>query len=430
MSEPSKPRKKANYIDNARIDDLISEDNIAKIREEIETYGLEFFGNRVAFTAASENSVEALAFFNKLGISLDLKDTNGLSLHFYACRDRGSVEVIGFLLKNGCRPEPNDLFKAAEKGKIEVLKLYQSHGVDLASCAADKDGMTLLASSIYSNLNCVKFLFSQGLPLEPALLTLATRMGKIDIVQYLVLEQKADPNLLVNGLNSIHHACMGSSSNETSSHLDILKFLHQHGGNLEMKTSFRGEEFTPLHFACYPGPQDKLPVIQYLIDQGIRPEGQVLESAFKVADPKKRKSIQKLFEKGSKTNGKKKAESQLDFDTDKLTQRAEEIIKDFAAKNPTVTIHQFAIEGASIHMHDHLDTEFSVADWAFQNVGEFTKDDGFNMDLWQEHYDNMGQKSVYSTAMATVIKNLKRRKAFENLKLSKKFTATMVDHEY
>ncbi|MBM9500846.1 ankyrin repeat domain-containing protein [Leptospira sp. 201903071] len=432
MTEKNQPMyKKARTEDRYRMIQWIEKGNIERIKEEIENRGKEFYGATPLFFAASENSVPALEYFESIGFSLDTRDSDNVSLHFYACRDQGKSEVVKFLLDRNIKPDPQDILEAANKGKIEILKLYQTAGIDLKDTNLKDENYTLLEIATFSNLECVKFLFEQGLSLEPSLLPRAANLGKFDMVRYLVLEQKADPNVKIHERNAIHEACLGPSNHDPYEHLNILKFLHENGGDLNIPSNWRAPEiYTPLHFACLPGPQDKMPFIKYLLENGVDPDLQNPKSALSVADSKTRKEVLKFLEtKGIKIE---KDPFQRSFQVEKLIAFAEESIRKFAKQNPNAIIFQFVIEGETMSMSDLLDPEYYVGDWKYEGFANFRVEDGFDFVLWQEHYNSMGEdeNSPYALAMSKVIEGLHERKAFDRLKRSKNFEARMIDHMY
>ncbi|RHX92426.1 ankyrin repeat domain-containing protein [Leptospira stimsonii] len=432
MTERNQPKiKKAKTEHRYQMIHWIEKGNIEKIKEEIETRGKDFYGAAPLFFAASENSVPTLEYFESIGFPLDTRDSGNLSLHFYACRDRGKSEVVSYLLNKNIKPDPKDILEAAAKGKIEILKLYQTFGIDLKDPNLKNENDTLLEIATFSNLECLKFLFEQGLPLEPSLLPRAANLGKLDIVRYLVLEQKADPNVKVHERNAIHEACFGPSNHEPYEHLNILKFLHENGGDLNSPSNWRGDEiYTPLHFACRPGAQDKMPFIRYLLENGVDPDLQNPKSALSIADSKTRKEVLKFLEtKGIKVE---KDPFQRSFQVEKLIAFAEDAIRKFAKENPEAVVFQFVIEGATMSMSDLFDPEYYVGEWKYEGFAEFREGDGFDFILWQEHYDSMGEdeNSPYALAMSKVIEGLHARKAFDHLKRSKNFETKMIDHLY
>ncbi|EQA53379.1 ankyrin repeat protein [Leptospira kmetyi serovar Malaysia str. Bejo-Iso9] len=276
----------------------IEKNEIEKIKEELESRGKEFYGNSPLFFAASENSPATLEFLESFGLPLDTRDSNGNTLHFYACRDRGKTEVVEYLLQKNVMPDPKDVVEAAHSGKIEILKLYQRAGIDLKNPNIRNDHYTILEIATFSGLESVKFLFEQGLKLEDSILPRAVNLGKFDLVRYLVTEQKANPNTKVHERNAVHEACLGPSNHNPSEHLEILKFLHENGGDLNSASNWipNTYAYTPLHFACRPGPQDKTPIIRYLLENGADPDLENPNSALSIADTTTRKQVLKFLE--------------------------------------------------------------------------------------------------------------------------------------
>lgn len=281
----------------------IERNEIEKIKEELRSRGREFYGNSPLFFAASENSPKTLEFLESFGYSLETRDSNGNTLHFYACRDRGQTEVVEYLLQKNVIPDLKDVVEAAHSGKIEILKLYQRSGIDLRNYNIRNDHYTILEIAAFSGLECVKFLFEQGLKLEDSILPRAVNLGNFELVRYLVTEQKADPNIKVHERNAIHEACLGPSNYNPSDHLEILKFLHENGGDLNSVSNWipNTHAYTPLHFACRPGPQDKMPIIQYLLENGADLDLENPNSALSIAETKTRKQVLQFLETRKET---------------------------------------------------------------------------------------------------------------------------------
>ncbi|TGK36015.1 ankyrin repeat domain-containing protein [Leptospira gomenensis] len=429
MSEnfTAKP-KRASREEIYSMSQWIAKNNVQRLRQEIESRGKDFYGSKPLFFAASENSLLTLEYLKEIGFSPGIKDSNQNSLHYYACRDRGEADVVRYLLDHDVQPEPKDILQAACNGKIEILKLYQEYGIDLRDPNLRDGHYSLMEIAVFSGLEVVKFLFEQGLSLEDRLLPDAANLGKLDLVRYLVLERNADPNRIALKQNAVHAACVGPSHHNPSDHLEILKFLHKHGGDLNAPSDWRAG-YTPLHFACMPGPQDKLPIIVYLLENGAKLDLAAPDSALSIADTKTRKAVLKHLEKTGKPVLKDPFERS--FKIDPMIEFAKNALKKFALENPNALICQFVIEGAIMSMNDEFDPEYVVADWKYEGFAEFDESSGFDFPLWKEHYDSMGdENSEYTIAMKEVIEGLHRTNAFDCLNRAANFETKTIDHSY
>jgi ankyrin repeat protein len=407
--------KKADSVEAYKMAGLIADGKIDEVKAKIESYGKDYFGYDVLFSAASENAVEVLAYFKSIGLPLDLTDNNDSSLHFYACRDRGKAQVVAYLLENGVRPETKAIRVACNNGKITILELYQKFGINLKT-------PEFLEAAVYSGLECVQFLLAQGLSLDPNVLPRAADLGKVELVKHLVLNHKADPNATnIHGFNAVHQACSGRFPD----HLNILKFLHSHGGDLRTPTAWGREVYTPLHFACRPGSPEKINLIKYLIENGVDPELNNPKSALSVADTQTRKQILNLLKKmGTKVE---KDPFEKSFDIEKMVAFATKAIRLYAEKHSHVTVFRFVIEGPTMSMGDRMHN----SKLEYSAFADFREEHGFDDALWDEHYNSAGDEStLYCKAMNEVIKELDKRKAFNCLNRSNDFTAQMIEHEY
>ncbi|MBW0432875.1 ankyrin repeat domain-containing protein [Leptospira yasudae] len=434
MNETEQPNlKKARTEHRYALIQWIQKNEVRKIKEELESRGTEFYGNSPLFFAASENSPAVLELLESFGFSLDTRDSNQNSLHFYSCRDRGKTEVVEYLLQKKILPDPADVVEAANAGKIDILKLYQKQGIDLKDPNLKNSSYTLLEVAAFSGLECVKFLFDQGVKLEDTILPRAANLGKLDLVRYLLEEQGANPNVKIHERNAVHEACLGPFSHDPSDHLEILKLLHKHGGDLNAASDWipNSYAYTPLHFACRPGPQDKTAIIKYLLENGANPDLENPNSALSIADTKTRKEILSFLEtkKGIQLS---KDPFERSFQVEKMIDFAENAIRGFAKENPNALVFQFVIEGATMSMSDLFDPEYYVGDWKYEGFASFEQEHGFDFQLWREHYDSMGEEenSPYSVAMTKLFEGLRKRKAFDCLKRSKNFEARMIDHMY
>jgi hypothetical protein len=161
----------------------------------------------------------------------------------------------------------------------------------------------------------------------------------------------------------------------------------------------------------------------------------------------------------------RKMESEIDkrentiigkFDTDRLTEFAIKEIKKFSLNHQNETFYGFSIDANLLCLNsidkfeirlknyrkkwggyktekDILNLKLNTGDWEYQGFAEFNDTSGFNMISYVDHYNSgdYGQtESDYAKAMNKVIENLKKSDAFDNLKKTKDFFISRVEHNY
>jgi hypothetical protein len=79
----------------------------------------------------------------------------------------------------------------------------------------------------------------------------------------------------------------------------------------------------------------------------------------------------------------------------------------------------------------------NTGDWAYQGFATMQDEDGFDYELYQDHYDEAmdsddghAPHTAYATAMTELVGRLRNSDAFKSLKLSPDFTVSWVDHNY
>lgn len=251
------------------------------------------------------------SFFKGLGATYD----KGTPLHYAV--HYGRIELVEDLLNSGA--DPNSLSKERYQSPLtvllsavkrhpsnfELIQLLVERGAD-PSTILEKENFTILDSLLLSSrgttsLKIVKYLVENGAPINPKIKELrrtplhaAVEQGDMSIIDYLI-EQGADlfaidssgyslletatgnekdlfplVKLLVdrgfdvNGLGVRHHSTPLSKA-ASSGHLDSVKYLVEHGADLEMRSGPR--DHTPL-LAIMSGYEPNLEVVRFLCESG------------------------------------------------------------------------------------------------------------------------------------------------------------------
>jgi len=144
------------------------------------------------------------------------------------------------------------------------------------------------------------------------------------------------------------------------------------------------------------------------------------------------------------------------FNVNKLTKDAIKSIIEFSEKHGDEVFYGFAIDANLLCLNseeqfkqtlekyrndwggysDEEDIQrlrHNTGDWEYQGFSEFSDDEGFDMELYLEHYHNdeeYQESSEYALAMNEVLENLKKSNAFDKLKKTEGFYITRVEHNY
>ena len=158
----------------------------------------------------------------------------------------------------------------------------------------------------------------------------------------------------------------------------------------------------------------------------------------------------------NQTKQNKMTESKSKFDTEKLTEFAISKITGFAKKHPNETFYGFSIDASLLCLNSEeefqktlkyyrekfggYDTEEQIADlrqntgdWEYQGFAEFDKNSGFDMEKYNEHYqedEEFQPTSDYAKSMDIVVENLKKSGVFDLLKKTENFYVNRVEHNY
>ncbi len=151
------------------------------------------------------------------------------------------------------------------------------------------------------------------------------------------------------------------------------------------------------------------------------------------------------------------------FDVDELTRFATDAIRDFSTEHKNEIFYAFAIDASllcfnSVQCFEQTLGEYqakypesysadknieelrmNTGDWEYQGFADFRESEGFDEELYDEHY-NLGldleagdvalKATEYATTMDQVVKRLQTNGAFKSMNCAKDFQAIWVDHNY
>ncbi len=156
------------------------------------------------------------------------------------------------------------------------------------------------------------------------------------------------------------------------------------------------------------------------------------------------------------------------FDVEKMFAVSKRAIDDFAKDHTKETFYAFSIDANLLCLNSlekfeeqlrkyqqkypqHYSSpdsikslQYNTGDWAYQGFFELSDEDGFNSDLYNEHYDIPSKLGVYEglelekafsctpyhLAMEALLKKLMEAKVFDQLKKTPDFKAFLSEHNY
>lgn len=123
------------------------------------------------------------------------------------------------------------------------------------------------------------------------------------------------------------------------------------------------------------------------------------------------------------------------FSIDSLFNACEKKISNFVSEHANETFSAFAIDGGTLALNtiDRQNAGNEISKWKYPGFAEFSEDEGFNEDLYDEHYnlDEEEQKtSAYRIAMEEVLKKVQIGNAIASLKKSESFFVFLREHTY
>ena len=151
------------------------------------------------------------------------------------------------------------------------------------------------------------------------------------------------------------------------------------------------------------------------------------------------------------------------FDVKKLTHLAAKALEDFAANHQDETFYAVTIDAGALKMNSIEEHEESLAelraefprhyqsveeidelkynsgDWRYTIIkfrgesDEEAKENGFDEDLYNDHYDTSDEEqktSEYRNSMEAILIALKERNAFNSLRLTEDFVMRINEHGY
>ena len=141
------------------------------------------------------------------------------------------------------------------------------------------------------------------------------------------------------------------------------------------------------------------------------------------------------------------------FDHSRLLSTAIDAIRRFAADHPDETFYGFSIDadmlclnstGAFAATLQEYQTEYpeyyqsadsiehlrrNTGDWEYQGFFAFAGEQGFDYDLYNDHYEDPQPDSPYAQAMSELVAGLLASGVFAQLGTTDDFYADWVDHE-
>ncbi|MDI7207193.1 hypothetical protein QMN03_09825 [Leptospira santarosai] len=123
------------------------------------------------------------------------------------------------------------------------------------------------------------------------------------------------------------------------------------------------------------------------------------------------------------------------FSIDSLFNACEKKISNFVSEHANETFSAFAIDGGTLALNtiDRQNVGNEISKWKYPGFAEFSEDEGFDEDLYDEHYnlDEEKQKtSAYKIAMEKVLKKVQTGNAIASLKKSEPFFVLLGEHTF
>ena len=166
-----------------------------KINERIQQYS--YLSAKDLFEVAAKGTVGGIQFFlTKKRVSVNYKNTDGLSLLHVVAGHNPDIEVIKYLVSQGA--DVNAIVQsAAVNSNIEIIKYLVSQGADVNT--KTYDDLTPLHWAATKNIEIIKYLVSQGADVNAkdrhgnTPLHVAGNNPNAEVVKYLI-SQGADVN--------------------------------------------------------------------------------------------------------------------------------------------------------------------------------------------------------------------------------------------
>lgn len=198
----------------------------------------------VLFDAIYEANIDILKYMVSIGCPCGIRENDGNTALIVGCLQK-NLELIQFLIHNGCRDQLNDVNEqslsplnvASSKGDLAVVKYLVSLGAKVKSAYHS----SIYFAAEYGNLGVVRFLFEEtDIDKEkertfvaengstPVLLSSSN--GNLELVKYLVANGFDFNSQETNGLNAVWCAA-------ARGHLEVVKFLVSVGADFEQKSN-------------------------------------------------------------------------------------------------------------------------------------------------------------------------------------------------
>jgi hypothetical protein len=178
--------------------------------------------------AAKKGHLECLKYLHENGRPWDADTCE-------CAAENGHIECLKYAHKNGCKWNANTCAYAAENGNLECLRYAHENG-----CKWNANTCTYAA--LNGQLECVKYAHENGCPWNAKTCSWTAERGQLECLKYLH-ENGCEWNewtcayAAENGSDA-KQACLAlcerellerSSNNPIHSHLECLKYAHEHG---------------------------------------------------------------------------------------------------------------------------------------------------------------------------------------------------------
>jgi len=241
---------------------------------------------------AAEHSLESLMYVRSKGCPWDETTTE-------AAAEKGDLECLKWARENDCNWKWTTTHAAAFHGHVECLKWARENGCEW------KESSDFVISENCSTVECLKYVFENGVFLTPRVLTLAARTGRLEILKFAVENNcPREDRAICEAINNGHEDCFeylkeqGFPFGEIYSKCEDFKDGIQHR-NLLKKFINLGFHFGP-KFCDHAAKWGHVNCIKYAIRKGTKTSW---KSCSKAAFFGRKKTLTWLHEHTKACNG-------------------------------------------------------------------------------------------------------------------------------
>ena len=226
---------KTNYLDDARIDDDYSDDELDDAFEEVR-----YSCNTYLYDSCLRGNMRTIRFLIEHGIDINKEDFSGKTALFFACKG-GEVSVVKYLVKHGMNLNKVDRFGRTIFHYACKTKTFNEALIDYLI----KQGADVNKGDKYGKIS------------------LHFACGNKALLRYLV-EHGADINKEDNQGKTVFHCICDYFNRREKRNTSIIEYLIEHGADINKQDKF-GQ--TPLHYACGPYTHN-IPLAKCLVEHG------------------------------------------------------------------------------------------------------------------------------------------------------------------